>query len=213
VREFAFKNHYLGGSLHPFGYKHWFWSVYNYKKLMPAQYYKIMAKYQGREDEAPVAVINGQYFKVGLGEDGKRCIAFYPQSTAAGVLKEAMLRLFDPESPSFIGDAYYGKTPLRAPIHDSLLLEVPDAQWDRVFESVCREMQRPIVQQPMTGNLAQFGDYLSIGVAAKQGLDWSQMEDIPVPGFTELGVGSEPIYEPMEQDDEEDLNSFGREVA
>lgn len=214
VREFAFKNHYLGGTgLHPFGYKHWFWSVYNYKKILPAQYYKIMQKFTGREEEAPVAVINGQYFKVGLGEDGKRCIAFYPQSTAAGVLKESMLRLFDPDSPSYIGDAYYGETPLRAPIHDSLLLEIPDRQWDRVCEHVFREMQRPILQQPLTGNLAQFGDFLSIGVAAKQGLDWADMRGVPVPGFTELGVGSEPIYEPMEDEDQDDLNDFGREVA
>lgn len=215
VREFAFKNHYLGGTgLHPFGYKHWFWSVFTYKKVTKGQYYAILSKFKGREDEAPVAVINDHYFKVGLGDDGKRCVAFLPQSTAAGVLKEAILRLFDPDSPAFIGDAYYGRTPLRAPIHDSLLLEVPDRQWDRVCEHVFREMQRPIVQQPLTGRLATLGEYLSVGVAAKQSADsWGEMTKVKVPGFEELGVGDEPIYVPMEAADEEDLTDLGREVA
>lgn len=163
--------------------------------------------------EEVVCITTGTGNFIADGTCSHNCIAFYPQSTAAGVLKEAMLRLFDPESPSYIGDAYFGETPLRAPIHDSLLLEIPNAQWDRVCEHVFREMQRPILQQPLTGNLAQFGDYLSIGVAAKQGLDWADMRGVPVPGFTELGVGSEPIYEPMEADDQDDLNDFGREVA
>ncbi len=214
TREFAFKNHYLGGTgLHPFGYKHWFWSVFTYKKITQGQYYAILNKYRqkGQEADAPLAVINGQYFKVSLGEDGKRCLAFYPQSTAAGVLKEAILRLFTPESPSYIGDAYFGKTPLRAPIHDSLLLEVPNRQWDRVCEHVFREMQRPIPEQPLTGPLAQFGDFLSIGVAAKQGLDWGEMRKITVPGFAELD--EVPIYTAMEEADEEDLDDLSREVA
>jgi len=214
VREFAFKHHYLGGpGLHPFGYKHWFWSVFTYKKITPGQYYRILNKYKDHPDEAPLAVINGQYFQVRLGEDGKRAVAYYPQSTAAGVLKEAMLRLFDPDLPSYIGDAYYGQTPLRAPIHDSLLLEVPDRQWDRVCEKVFLEMQRPIIQQPLTGELAVLGDYLSIGVAATVGHDWATTEDLPVPGFAELGVGSDRIYESVEEEDQEDLADFGRSVA
>jgi hypothetical protein len=58
------------------------------------------------------------------------------------------------------------------------------------------------------------GDYLSIGIAAKQSASsWGEMEKLTVPGFEELGVGSEPIYTAMEPEDEEDLTNFGREVA
>lgn len=216
VRELAQKQHYLGGSDHPFGYKHWFWSVHTFKRLTPTQYYGMLKRWKTSgqpESDMPVAVINGQYFKVGLGEDGKRCLAFFPQSTAAGVLKEALLRLFDPDSPSYIGDAYFGQTPLRAPIHDSILLEVPFAQWDRVYEAVCREMLRPIAQQPIPEEWG-LGPYLTIGVAAKAGADWGTMENLQVPTLGDLGVSGDSIWTPAEEDaDEEDVWGLQRIVA
>jgi uracil-DNA glycosylase family 4 len=196
TQDRAAKQHYLGGpGDHPFGYKHWFWSVYTYKRIDAAQYYRLLVKYKD-DPNPPVTVLNGTYFRVSLGEDGKRAIAFYPQSTAAGVLKEVMLRLFDPESPAYIGDAYYGKTPLRAPIHDSLLLEVPDRAWDRVYETVCTEMRRPIPEQPLPVEWAM-GSHLSIGVAAKAGRDWMSMEKLTLPAV-------ETIWQPAEEDDTDD---------
>jgi hypothetical protein len=123
----------------------------------------------------PSAEINGRWFGIDWGEDSKRVIAFYPQSTAAGVLKRSIRALFHPDSPSYIGDAYYGKTPLRAPIHDSLLLEVPDREWDRVLEAVYREMLRPVLEQPMPQAWG-LGPYLTVGVEAKVGRglsDWN----------------------------------------
>jgi hypothetical protein len=206
VRQRAAKQHYLGGAGdHPFTYKHWFWSVYTYSKITQSQYYAILKRYQGREDEAPVTLLNGQPFRISLGEDGKRVVAFYPQSTAAGVLKEAILRLFDPASPSYIGQAYFGETPLRAPIHDSLLLEIPDRVFDSVYEKVCREMLRPIVQQPCPAEWG-LGEFLTIGVAAKVGRNWQAMEDLALPE----GVTGDTVKSPAEDQEQEDWDDLAR---
>jgi len=204
VRERAFRQHYLGGpGDHPFGYKHWFWSVFTYKRIGEQQRRGLLRRYP---DDPPVAVINGTPFKVTLGEDGKRCVAFYPQSTAAGVLKEAMLALFaDPDSPDYIGDAHFGRTPLRAPIHDSLLLEVPERAWDQVYETVCRVMQQPIRQQPCPAEWG-LGPCLTIGVEAKAsalGGTWQAMETVELPVGVAGDVG--PTPEADEADDLADL--------
>jgi uracil-DNA glycosylase family 4 len=204
----AQRQHYLGGAGdHPFGYKHWFWSVYSYKRLTTTQYYRLVKKYAG--GDIPAVQINGQWFRVSLGEDGKRVLALYPQSISAGVLKEAMLRLFaERDSASYIGDVYFGRTPLRAPIHDSLLLEIPDRRWDRTVEIVCMEMQRPVIEQPLPATWGRVGEYVAIGVAAKAGHDWGAMEEIAVPGYD-----AEWHAEPMEVEDEDDWTDLQRVIA
>jgi len=207
----AQRQHYLGGAGdHPFAYKHWFWSVYSYKRLTATQYYRLVAKAQKVGQEPPCVSINGQWFRVSLGEDGKRVLAFYPQSIASGILKEAMLRLFaERDSPSYIGNVYYGRTPLRAPIHDSLLLEIPERAWDRTVEIVCQEMQRPVIEQPLPGGWGRpAGECVAIGVAAKAGHDWQAMEEIAVPGYE-----SEWVAEAMEAEDDEDWSDLGRVLA
>lgn len=211
VRERAFKQHYLGGpGDHPFGYKHWFWSVFTYKKITTGQYYAIINKVRrsGKDEaEAPLAIINGQYFKVGLGEDGKRAVAFYPQSTTAGKLKEVMLRLFDPASPTYIGEAYFGRTPLRAPIHDSLLLEIPIRTFDLVASIVVNEMQRPLKEMPCPEAWG-LGPSLSTGVSAKTGLSWGSMEDL-----AEVGVGSDVVVTAAEPEEQDEVDDLGRQIA
>jgi hypothetical protein len=107
-------------------------------------------------------------------------VAFFPQSTGAAILKEAMLRLHDPDDPHYIGDAYFGRTPLRAPIHDSLLLEVPLRAWDRVLERVLAVMTAPIPQMPMPADWG-LGSHLAIGVEAAAGVDWASMKTLTLP--------------------------------
>jgi uracil-DNA glycosylase len=209
TQQRAGRQHYLGGSDHPFRYKHWFWSVYTYKKLTTTQYYRLVAKYKRLGQAPPLAEINGVWFRVSQGEDAKRVLAFYPQSISAGILKEAMLRLFaERDSPSYLGEVYFGRTPLRAPIHDSLLLEIPDRQWDRTFETVCMEMQRPVVEQPLPAGWARPGEYVAIGVAAKAGHDWAAMDEIAVPGFA-----AEWHAEPIEVEDQDDWDDLARVIA
>lgn len=200
----CYRRDYAGPSpwAHPFQYRHWFWSVLAYKPISEAQ------KFRAQKMGKPVALIQDRWFGVHWGEDSKRVIAFYPQSTAAGVLKRSARALFfDPAHPSYIGDAYYGKTPLRAPIHDSLLLEVPHRSWDRVIEAVAREMQRPILQQPLPAAW-NMGSHLTVGVEAKAGQNWKDVETILLPNWTEIGDIGE-TYFGVEEVDEEDAIELG----
>ena len=201
TQDRAARQHYLGGKAeHPYGYKHWFWSVFTYKKITADQYYRTIALAQKHGVEPPVTIINGIHFKISYGEDAKRTLAFFPQSIAAGDLKEAEIELFDPESPSYIGDAYYGATPLRGPIHDSLLLEIPDRVWDKTCEKIFRAMQRPMANQPIPAEW-EMGPYLTNAIGAKVGHDWDAMEKLKVTGFSDL----EPnFWTPSEDVDWED---------
>lgn len=173
VRERANDKKYLGGrdgSMwdHPFGYRHWFWSVFDYQRLRRSEHDA------GRQDHF---MLYGKPYRRTLGKDGKACVAFYPQSTTAGVVTEALLRLFDPEHESYIGEAGEGETPLRAQIHDSLLLEVPDAQVERVIAMVMRELTRPILQQPLPAEWGM-GAHLTPMAEVKVGRNWARMRGV-----------------------------------
>jgi hypothetical protein len=166
LRQRAHRQGYLGGSDHPYHYKHWFWDV--------------------------LFSSNG---KVTLGGDAKRVIAFYPQSTAAGIIKEASIKLMTP-GPVYIGDAYHGRTPIRALIHDSILLELPLEGVGEVIRKVVQVMTAPIKVLPCPPEW-NLGPYLSIGVSVKIGPTWGQMEEIDL---KELGVGSDTrIIDPEEE--------------
>lgn len=181
---------------HPFQYRHWFWSVLAYSPINESQRLRRVKAHK------PVVEIQGRWFAINWGEDSKRVIAFFPQSTASGVLKRSIRALLtQPDHPSYIGDAYYGRTPLRAPVHDSLLLEVPDRSWDRVVERVAREMQRSILEQPLPPEW-NMGSHLTVGIDAKAGKNWLDTETIPVPsGEPALNEGT---YFGTEESDEED---------
>jgi uracil-DNA glycosylase family 4 len=179
VRLQAHNQHYLGGPLrHPFGYKHWFWDVINYTRI-------------------------GGKWKEAWGEDAKRALAFFPQSTAMGVIQEAMLRLFDAdEGGRFIGDACSGETPLRAQIHDSLLLEIPDAKVDEVLAAAVFEMTSPILQQPCPVEW-KLGPHLQIGVEAKVGKNWAPRTESNPDGMQVVGVEDLAADSWREESDEE----------
>ena len=147
IRAIAHRQGFIGGSDHPFGYRHWFFNIYTKQ----------------------------QSGKFTLGEDGKRCVAFLPQSTAAAILYDSCLELMNPDSPAYIGDFYEGQTPIRALVHDSILSEVPTKRLDNYLERVRRVMTRPIKQLPLPAAW-EMGDYLSIGCEIKAGKSWLDME-------------------------------------
>jgi hypothetical protein len=119
-----------------------------------------------------------------------------------------MLRLFDAEEAepygSYIGDVYEGRTPLRAPIHDSLVLEIPNAHLDRVVEIAVREMQRPIAALPCDPAWGM-GDCLSIGVDGKVGLDWKNTWKLTV-AAAPVGVASDLRMTNLLADDDPDAS-------
>jgi DNA polymerase I-like protein with 3'-5' exonuclease and polymerase domains len=137
VRLRAHKQGFLGGSDHPFRYKHYFWDVFTW---------------------------NSKTKSYSLGSDANKVVAFYPQSTAAGVIYEASLRLV--EDAKF-ATLFYGKTPIRALIHDSILCEVPENRLEDAYNALHREMTKPV---PQLGGL-------SFGVAVKVGKNWGEMKE------------------------------------
>lgn len=215
VRHTAYTQHYLGGPPpyvyrpaerlvqgHPYGYQHWFWSVVSYRRLTQSQIL------WHRKRRLPTIEINGIVYATALGEDAKRAVAMYPQGTARGVLTEASFPLFDPTDPladrCYIGEVYYGRTPLRAPIHDSLLLEVPTRKVDQVIERCAIAMQRPMTALPCPASWG-IGPALTIGVDAKMGDDWGSMVGINVPSLQDLGVANDTIYTPADHDEDDDI--------
>lgn len=217
VRMQAQNDHFLGGESHPFRYRHWFWSVVNYQMISAAQ------KYTRQKAGGWCAEINGRSYAVRWGEDSKRAIAFFPQSIAAGILKEAMLKLFTPGSADYIGDAYDGQTPLRAPIHDSLLLEIPVECFDEVVRKVLRVMRAPIPELPLRPEWGM-GEYLAIGVDAKASVDggsWAEMarldlrpyEVYPDEYAVPETVLDAPVFVEVDEDDEEMAESLGTIVG
>lgn len=167
---------YLGGDEHPFKYRHWFWNVINHKRITRPQF--LAARRNGTQ----VIENESGYWSVQYGEDAKRAIAFFPQSTAGGILKETMLHLFDPEIPdTYIGDVYYGRTPLRMPIHDSLVLEVPSARADFVLERLTKVMSTPVKQQPCpeSWGIGQT-DGIKIGIEVEMGSNWAEMRAVDI---------------------------------
>jgi DNA polymerase I-like protein with 3'-5' exonuclease and polymerase domains len=176
VRRIAARQNYLGGKDHPFHYKHWFWAVVSW-------------------DHRRKEWVHG--------EDSKRVVAFYPQSTSAGVLKEAVLRLYDRENYPhlYIGDMFDGDSPIRALIHDSILLEVPKEREAEAIEKVVASMSMPIMQQPNPPEWhAQHGTHLQIGVAVKAGYNWRDMYTVD-PG---KGVAYDTPREEEEDDEVDD---------
>lgn len=227
VRLRAYEQGYIGGpkdrryasilddvNAHPYGYRHDFFDVVGLRPVGPE------ARKRLERERIPIIELNGRPYAAVAGPDSKRTLSFYPQSTAAGNLKEVCLSLFgEPDVPSYIGDAYYGRTPLRAPIHDSLLLEVPDRQVDRVLEHAFREMLRPVEEQPLPAEW-NLGPYLTIGVEAKVGDNWDEMEKIKTPKPADLGLdilhylpedslAFDRTYFPAEEPEEEDVSNLG----
>lgn len=127
----------------PFGYVHRFFNVYAWEKF-------------------------GSEWEKSWGAQANQAIAFGPQSTAAGIIKEAMLRLWDNHYDAV---AQY----LRLLVHDELLFEAPDSKLDEI-DRICQiEMERPITQmkQPLEWGM---GEYFVVTTEPKQGPTWRLMK-------------------------------------
>jgi len=224
IRGFVDTHGYLGGIGeppfgHPYHYRHYYYGVFTYSRLTVTQMMRLKAKYAKLGRPAPVVDVNGIHYKQINGEDAKRLVAFPPQSTAAANLKEAELLLFgDPTAHHYIGNAYDGQTCLRAPIHDSLLLEVPLTEEERVLTAVATIMPRPILEQPLPAEWGM-GEYLNIGVEAKAsapGGDWGSMEKIDLPIVSTPSLAADRAYTPIddgETDEWDEWMDLGRAMG
>lgn len=132
-----------GFSRNPFGYVHRFYNALSWEMVY------------GKWQSTP-------------GSDANRVIAFLPQSTAAGIIKEAMLRLyFDRYNEA----GQY----LRLLVHDELFFEVPEDLLAGVDAVVRAEMERPIPEMALPSSYGM-GEYLTVLTEAKKGYRWGSMK-------------------------------------
>lgn len=101
------------------------------------------------------------------GPQANQVIAFKPQSNAAGIIKEAMMRLWYDrweEAGQF----------LRLLVHDELFCEVPINDQEKIDQILKEEMEKPIPELalPASWNL---GESLVILTEPKTGPRWGQM--------------------------------------
>jgi len=101
------------------------------------------------------------------GPEANKVVAFNPQSTAAGIIKEALLRLW---FTRFEEAGQY----LRLQVHDELLWEVEKALQPSVDAVVKEEMERPILALPLPASY-KMGSHLRIGTDGKEGSPWGKM--------------------------------------
>lgn len=127
----------------PFGYVHRFYNALSWEMV------------GGKWQSAP-------------GSDANKVIAFLPQSTAAGIIKEAMLRLF------FNRYNEAGQY-LRLLVHDELFFEVPETLLDDVDVVVHEEMERAIPELALPSSY-KMGDSLIILTEEKKGYRWGSMK-------------------------------------
>lgn len=243
VRKHAQEVGYLGGPTlpgrapsiwdHPYGYRLAFHDVLSYR---PCDEFTARKWLKDPTRKSRIIQMHGRWFQVQWGGDSKAVIAYYPQSIASGRLKEAELALFaDPDSPDYIGDCYFGRTPLLVPVHDSLVLHIPNRCYDRVVEIAARVMQQPSPHLPIPVEWG-WGSHLAIGVSAKGGKNWAPrvseaealeyavksghpvranllgMEDIEVPAYVPH-AGFDASVLPVEDEDQEDWAALQRVVA
>ena len=102
------------------------------------------------------------------GDDAEAVLAFRPQSNAAGILKEAMLRLY---FERFEEAGQY----MRLTTHDELLWECPPELQDSVDAVFVEEMEKVIPQMPMPAEWGM-GTHLKVLTEGKMGSRWGLME-------------------------------------
>lgn len=142
VLEQASKDGFLRN---PFGYVHRFSRVWSWEKI-------------------------GTEWVKSPGPQANEAIANLPQSTAAGIIKESLLRLF------FDRYEEAGQY-LRLLIHDENFTEVPSDLVDIVDAVLKEEMEKPIKQMPLPASW-NMGEYLTILTEAKAGPRWGQMKEL-----------------------------------
>ena len=109
---------------------------------------------------------NGIWEKV-PGDDAEAVLAFRPQSNAAGIMKEALLRLYQNR---FEEAGQY----LRMTIHDEIFCQVPPDKVEAVDQVLLEEMERPVKELPLPADYGM-GESLVVLTESKVGSPWGQM--------------------------------------
>lgn len=148
LRVFAQKNGYLDN---PWGLRHYFYDVFTY------QYDEDTGKLEFGDDGLP---------KVKLGKDGKRVIAFKPQSSAGLFMRDNIYLLGQTEAREWM--------PAVVSIHDGYCLDVPLHKMDTAKQILIDTLTRPITEM---GGI-RVGCEVEVGY--KNFLDMEKLETIVV---------------------------------
>ena len=112
--------------------------------------------------------VNDKWVSTPNHDVANKVIASGPQSNAAGIIKEALLQLYELH---FEEAGQY----LRLLVHDEILSDVPVSQLSRVDSLSQTVMEAPLKAFPLPASY-NMGDYLSILTEAKQGPSWARMK-------------------------------------
>jgi uracil-DNA glycosylase family 4 len=102
------------------------------------------------------------------GDDSEAVLAFRPQSNAAGIMKEALLRLY---MNRFEEAGQY----LRMTIHDEIFCECDPDYVPTLDAILTEEMERPVPQLPLPESYGM-GPYLVVLTESKVGSPWGRMK-------------------------------------
>lgn len=108
----------------------------------------------------------GQWVK-SPGPDANKVIAFKPQSNAAGIIFDAIIRLYENRFEEA------GQW-MRLQVHDEVFCEVPNSEVDRVDAVLKEEMERPIECMRLPKSYGM-GEFLRIETESKRGTRWGAM--------------------------------------
>lgn len=109
---------------------------------------------------------NGEWERV-LGDDAEAVLAFRPQSNAAGIMKDTLLRLY---RNRFEEAGQY----LRLTVHDEVFCQVPNDKIDQVDTVLMEEMERPVEALPIPASY-DMGTHLAVLTESKSGRSWGTM--------------------------------------
>ena len=144
--------HQTGYARNAFGYVHRFFKVIPWEKTAKG--------WEGGRHKR--GTLQGQLV---FEDDAKRLIAFGPQSTAAGIIKEAAIRADE-----------MGLLPmLRLIIHDELLGMCPTTQAEEILEKLRMVMEAPVEQIPLNPEW-KMGSCLSMLTEGKMGETWRDLQ-------------------------------------
>lgn len=101
------------------------------------------------------------------GDDAQAVLAFRPQSNAAGIIKEAILRLY-------FNRFEEGGRHLRLQVHDEIFCMCPEQEASVVDKLLTEEMERPIEQLPLPASW-NMGTHLVVLTEGKAGHKWGEM--------------------------------------
>ncbi len=131
--------HREGELRNPYGYRHVFHRVYAFQRL-------------------------AEGWARTRGEQWNEVLAFLPQSTAAGIMKEVLLTLWAEPIGRY----------LRLTVHDEVILEVPEAEVDAVQRRLQAVMEAPIPVLPLPEAWG-LGPALTLTTEGKVGPSWGEL--------------------------------------